>query len=320
MAGWVVKSVITCSCYQNCLLRKDERKTLSTSFGGADEMTADGITDNTDPSLGYYPSPGWEWQKPAPKASLVASKLDRFAQGWILNLVELVHWLPFIPTFILAYLIFHHSGDLKPLLGDSDLRVFLLLLSPLIQTFGGLMGITMHEYEGWQVAFFKNPLDCDFAVDHYNNEWLREVAYKLLFLLQGVGLLAFSLAVFGFSIITIPFAVLSGLIAFIGPQNPKATFLFNGQPVFPLAVSILAVFIVNAIVNFVAYFSLLGDPLVLAGLPRALAALAPLLLMLGGMIEGIVAESSFNQWWHFIAVVFLNLGMVAQILLFPLLW
>lgn len=54
--------------------------------------------------------------------------------------MELVHWLPFIPTFILAYLISQHANDLNPLLGGSDLRVFLLLLIPLIQTFGGLMG------------------------------------------------------------------------------------------------------------------------------------------------------------------------------------
>jgi hypothetical protein len=80
------------------------------------------------------------------------------------------------------------------------------------------------------------------------------------------------------------------------------------------------VFIVNAVVNLIAYFVLLGDPLASAGLPRALAALAPLLLMLGGMIEGVIAESSFNQWWHFTAVVFLNLGMIAQIILFPVLW
>jgi len=283
-------------------------------------MTADRIKDHSDPNLGYYPDPGWEWQKPAPKRYLVDHHLDQYAQGWILNLVELVHWLPFIPTFILAYLIFQHADALNPLLGGSDLRVFLLLLSPLIQTFGGLMGITMHEYEGWQVACFQNPLDSDVAIKDCNNEWLREVAYKLLFLLQGAGLLAFSLAVFGFNAITIPFAVLSGLIAFIGPQNPKATFSFNGQPVFPLAVSILVVFIVNAVVNLIAYFVLLGDPLASAGLPRALAALAPLLLMLGGMIEGVIAESSFNQWWHFTAVVFLNLGMIAQIVLFPVLW
>ena len=122
------------------------------------------------------------------------------------------------------------------------------------------MGITMHEYEAGKWPL-QNPLDSDFAVDHYNNEWLREVAYKLLFLLQGLGLLAFSLAVFGFSAITITFAVLSGLVAFIGPQNPKATFSFNGQPVFPLAISILIVFIANASVNFFAYFALLDDPL-----------------------------------------------------------
>lgn len=283
-------------------------------------METSKYNENSDPSLGYYPSPGWEWQKPEPKTYLVEHDLAKYARVWILNLVEFVHWLPFVPTFILSFLIFQHSSELQMRLNGSDMQVFLLLLSPLIQTFGGLMGITMHEYEGWQVAFFQNPLDTDFEIKDCNNEWLREVAYKLLFFMQGAGLLAFSLGVFGINKITLTFAIISGIIAFIGPQNPKATFKVNGQPVFPLSVSMLIVFIINAIVNFVAYFFLLDSALIAANLSIVLAGVAPILLMLGGVIEGVVAESTFNQWWHFTAVIFLNLGMVAQIYFFGLLW
>ena len=270
-------------------------------------------------SLGYYPSPGWEWQKPTPKTYLEEHDLAKYARVWILNLVEFVHWLPFVPTFILSFLIFQHSSELKVLLG-SDIQVFLLLVGPLIQTFGGLMGITMHEYEGWQVVYFENPLDKDVKIRDVNNEWLREVAYKLLFFLQGAGLLAFSLGVFGINKVTLVFAIVSGVIAFIGPQNPKATFIFNNQPVFPLAISMLVVFIVNASVNFVAYFFLLKSALVAAHLPTLLAGVVPTLLMFGGVFEGLVAESTFNQWWHFTAFIFMNLGVFLEIYFFGLLW
>lgn len=275
---------------------------------------------NSNPSLGYYPEPGWEWQKPEPKSYLVNNDdLSKYAQAWILNLVELVHWIPFIPAFILAFLIFQHESELKLLLG-TDIQVFLILLSPLILTFGGLTGIMMHEYEGWQVVYFQNPLDSSFKIEECNNEWLRQVAYKLLFFLQGAGLLAFSLGVYGINKFTLSFAILSGVIAFFGPQSPKATFYLNNQPVFPLAITILGVFIINAIVNFVAYFQLFSPALATAQLPKILAVSAPFFFMLGGMIEGLLAESTFNQWWHFVAVIVLNLGMLVQIYLFSLLW
>ncbi len=58
---------------------------------------------NSQPSLGYCPKPGWEWQKPEPKNYLVEHDLAKYAHAWILNLVEFVHWLPFVPTFILAH-------------------------------------------------------------------------------------------------------------------------------------------------------------------------------------------------------------------------
>jgi hypothetical protein len=202
----------------------------------------------------------------------------------------------------------------------TDLQVYLLSVTPLIQAFAGLVAVVMHEYEGWQVVYFQNPLDSDFNIKDCNNEWLREVAYKMLFFLQVVGLLAFSLGVFGISYITVIFATASILIAFFGPQNPKATFCFNNQPVFPISLSLVAVFVLNAIVNFVAYYHLFGSALESASLPTVLAVLAPILFMLGGVIEGVLAESTFNQWIHFLAVIFLNLGLLAQIYFFGFLW
>ena len=282
-------------------------------------MTVENYTQNSDPSQGYYPKPGWEWQKPEPKTYLVKHDLAQYARVWILNLVELVHWILLIPSFILSFIIFQHTEILTARLG-TDLQVYLLSIAPVIQAFAGLVAVVMHEYEGWQVVYFKNPLDSDFKIEDFNNEWLREVAYKMLFFLQVVGLLAFSLGVFGFSKFFITLAIISLVLGFIGPQDPKATFYFNEQPVFPIAISLVVVFVVNAIVNFVAYFHLFSPALEAANLPIILAGLAPLLFMLGGVIEGVLAESTFNQWIHFGAVIFLNLGLLAQIYFFGLLW
>lgn len=275
--------------------------------------------EKSNPNLGYYPEPGWEWQKPEPKTYLVKHDLAKYARSWILNLVELVHWLLLIPSFILSFIIFEHSSTLELYLG-TNAQVFCLLVTPLIQSFAGLVAVVMHEYEGWQIACFKNPLDSDFNIKDFNNEWLREVVYKMLFLLQVLGLIAFSLGVFGIDKITVSLAIVAMVIAFIGPQNPKVTFYFKNQPVFPLPVLLVVVFVVSAIVNFVSYFYLFGGPLQASNLPTILAGVTPILLMLGGVIEGVIAESTFNQWWHFTAVIFLNLGMIAQIYFFGLLW
>lgn len=275
--------------------------------------------NSSDPSLGYYPPPGWEWQKPEPKTYLVNHDLAKYAKAWILNIIEIIHWLPLVPAVLIAYHVFQHSTILSRNLG-TDLQVFLLLLSPLVQTFGGFMAIVMHEYEGWQVVRFQNPLDSDFNIKNFNNEWLREVAYKLLFMFQSAGLLVFSLAVFGINKYTLTLAILSGVIAFIGPQNPKVTFQFKEQPVFPLAASLLVVFIINATVNLIAYWYLLSGPFAAADLPKILSLLVPFILTLGGMIEGIMAESTFNQWWHFTAFALINIAMFSQLYFFGYLW
>ena len=41
--------------------------------------------------------------------------------------------------------------------------------------------------------------------------------------------------------------------------------------------------------------------------------LPPVMIGLGGAIEGLLAETRFNQWIHFFAVVFFNLGFILQL-------
>jgi hypothetical protein len=47
----------------------------------------------------------------------------------------------------------------------------------------------------------------------------------------------------------------------------------------------------------------------------AWAVAVSILNLLGGLTEGLVAESTFNQLYHWLAVVFLNVGGLVQILL-----
>ena len=65
-----------------------------------------------------------------------------------------------------------------------------------------LSKINLRRYcEGWQVAPFRNPLvaeqEAEVQVADFNNEWLREVAYKLIFVMQYISLQMFSVGVFG---------------------------------------------------------------------------------------------------------------------------
>lgn len=39
---------------------------------------------------------------------------------------------------------------------------------------------------------------------------------------------------------------------------------------------------------------------------------APLSFMAGGLVEGIIAETRFDQIWHGFAVVLLNVGLLAE--------
>ena len=141
---------------------------------------------------------------------------------------------------------------------------------------------------GWQVAPFDNPLEVNVLVTDKNNQWLRIVAYFFIFNMQYIGLQAFSYAVLG---PTYFFGYLKWLsiagffVGYLGNQDSKATF--------PIAWTTLLPFIMAA--SLIYAFSKLGM-------------ITPPLLIASGIIEGLFAETVFDQKIHAFAVLLFNAG------------
>lgn len=247
------------------------------------------------------------------------------ANNFMLNFVELVHWAPLIPAFLMAQSILYNSDNWTNYFNNDEQRTLLFLLSPMIAFFGGLPGIMMHTYEGWQVAPFDSPLrgeleDTNVIVSDNNNQWLRIVAYFFIFNMQYIGLQAFSYAVLGPSYFfgCLKFlSVMGFLIGYLGNQEYKATFNFKwkdtaGGSTFPLAWATLIPFIMAASLNLYA-FTELGD-LIFPGPFSIINSLAPpILIALGGAIEGLFAETIFDQKIHAFAVILFNMGFWLQL-------
>ena len=267
-------------------------------------------------SKGYPSNPARGWNKAPPKKSLFEIGMAHTANAFMLNLVELVHWTPIIPAFLMAQCIFNHNEAWTVIFGGDSQRTLLFILSPIISFFGGLPGIMMHTYEGWQVAPFDNPLrgqseDTNVVVSDKNNQWLRIVAYFFIFNMQYLGLQAFSYAVLGptyfFGFLKF-LSVLGFFIGYLGNQDHKATFNFKwkqtaGGSTFPLAWTTLIPFILAASLNVYAFFTL----------GKTLSSLfPPILIGLGGVIEGLFAETIFDQKIHAFAVILFNIGFWLQ--------
>ena len=271
-------------------------------------------------SIGFPSKPSWGWNKAAPKKSLYDIDMAHTANVFMLNLVELVHWAPIIPAFLMAQSILNNSHKWTIYFDNDNQRTLLFLLSPIIAFFGGLPGIMMHTYEGWQVAPFDSPLrgkleNTNVIVSDKNNQWLRIVAYFFIFNMQYIGLQAFSYAVLGptYFFGCLPFlSVMGFFIGYLGNQDYKATFIFKwkqtaGGSTFPLAWTTLVPFILSASLNMYA-FSKLGV-LVFPGYFTVIRSIAPpLLIALGGVIEGLFAETVFDQKIHAFAVILFNIG------------
>lgn len=278
-------------------------------------------------SKGFPDSPAWGWDKAPAKKSLsnpndLGPRLPKdqswSAKPWELNMVQLVHWTPIVPAVLMAWQVFENAEAWESYLGTKE-RVLMMLLSPIVAFFGGLPGIMMHTYEGWMVAPFRNPLEnptLDIAT--YNNQWLRIVAYQFIFVMQYVGLQMLSFAVLGPESFggTLGFLSVAGFfIGYLGNQKPKATFLLFEHSTFPLSFWTIVPFILSAVLNMFAFFKF-GEH-VYAG--KGLGGIAaPLLIALGGVIEGLLAETRFNQWIHFFAVVLFNAGFWFQLHMFKL--
>ena len=275
-------------------------------------------------STGFPSNSSWGWNKALPKSSLYNIGMDHTANSFMLNLVELVHWTPIIPAFLMAQSVLNNSDEWTNYFDNDKQRTLLFLLSPIVAFFGGLPGIMMHTYEGWQVAPFDSPLrgkdeNTNVIVSNKNNQWLRIVAYFFIFNMQYIGLQAFSYAVLGptYFYNCLKFlSILGFFIGYLGNQDYKATFNFKwgqtaGGSTFPLAWSTLVPFILSASLNLYA-FSDLGT-LVFPGPFHIINSLSPpILIALGGAIEGLFAETIFDQKIHAFAVILFNIGFWLQ--------
>jgi hypothetical protein len=220
----------------------------------------------------------------------------------------------------MAQSILNNSDKWTNYFDNDSQRTLLFLLSPIIAFFGGLPGIMMHTYEGWQVAPFDSPLrgeseNTNVVVSDKNNQWLRIVAYFFIFNMQYIGLQAFSYAILGPTYFygCLQFlSILGFFIGYLGNQDYKATFYFKwketeGGSTFPLAWTTLIPFILSASLNMYAFLNLGG--LVFPGYFTVINSLAPpLLIALGGAIEGLFAETIFDQKIHAYAVILFNVG------------
>ena len=271
-------------------------------------------------SKGFPSNTSWGWNKASPKKSLYDIGMAHTANNFMLNLVELVHWTPIIPAFLMAQSVLNNSDEWTDYFDGDEQRTLLLLLSPIIAFFGGLPGIMMHTYEGWQVAPFDSPLrgeleDTNVIVSDKNNQWLRIVAYFFIFNMQYIGLQSFSYAILGPSYFfgCLKFLSIFGFfIGYLGNQDSKATFNFRwkqtaGGSTFPLAWTTLIPFILSASLNLYSFIDL--GKLVFTGPFNLINSLIPpLLIALGGAIEGLFAETIFDQKIHAFAVILFNIG------------
>ena len=271
-------------------------------------------------SVGFPSNPSWGWNKAPPKTSLYDISMDHTANVYMLNMVEFVHWAPIIPAFLMAQSILNNSEKWTIFFDNDKQRTLLFLLSPIVAFFGGLPGIMMHTYEGWQVAPFDSPLRGEFentnvVVSDKNNQWLRIVAYFFIFNMQYIGLQSFSYAVLGptyFYGYLKCLSILGFFVGYLGNQDYKATFNFKwrqtaGGSTFPLAWTTLVPFILSASLNMYA-FSDLGKLVFPDKFTVVNSVTPPLLIALGGAIEGLFAETVFDQKIHAFAVILFNAG------------
>jgi hypothetical protein len=86
---------------------------------------------------------------------------------------------------------------------------------------------------------------------------------------------------------------------YVAPRTTKPfPLLINNKLVLPVPISIAIVYIPIQLTYIVALATLLGG-----WLPAVMGVALPLL---GGIFEGLGAESTFNQWWHLCTAILLN--------------
>jgi len=232
------------------------------------------------------------------------------ARAWILNLVQSAHWLAVFVGCWVGWIVFAHLEPIAQHLGSMG-RVYALLLSVLLPAFAALCPILMHACEGWQIVPQRGTVDPEDGHDPV----LRGVACRFLFSGLTWSQLLLVLAVFGTQSRGLPLLISLALVVLFGPARPSLPWSRNGTLLLPVPVPLAVAFVLSLLMALFGAWNLMSGPLAANGWP-ALLALAPLACFgLGGALEGCLAETSFNQWWHLAAAIAFTAGFASYGLL-----
>jgi|GEM_PF-5034560 hypothetical protein len=254
--------------------------------------------------------PLWPWQKAPARPSLVRLGQGQSARTWVLNLVQLGHWLVLLSVLPVAWVTFSQVDRLAARLG-SHWQVFALLISILLPAAAGVGPIVMHAREQWQLTPPAGALD----IQDGHDPMLRRLAYRTLFSGLTLSQLLLPLAVFGARPWLVTLLVALGLVVLAGPSRPLVPWKHAGVLLMPVALPLAVAMGASIALAVAAYWQLLAQGLAQAGWPEALALLPLAGNGAGGAVEATLAETTYNQWWHLVAVIVLSSGSLIFALL-----
>lgn len=249
----------------------------------------------------------------SPKTSLETVRQSHTAKPWILKLVEHSHWASLLPALIACYAIFSNANVWYDYFGNEDLRVMSWMLAPVIMFASGLPTMTMHAYEDWQIAPARDPTEESFQFNDFNNQRLRGVATNMLF----VGISASYFATIYAYVGTNSILPIASLVACSSLRKERASsFLPKEYPdrdlVAPVPAGSILLVIVSSVIVWIGLFLDLSNHIPEGNtLLKFVTILGNPLIGLGGIYEGVVGETQFNQWDHEIASLLVFAGYCA---------
>lgn len=257
--------------------------------------------------------PLWPWQKAPARASLVRLGQAQTARAWILNLVQLGHWLVMLSVLPVGWVAFSHADDLAARLGTTW-QAFALLISILLPAAASAGPILMHAREQWQLT----PPEGACGSEDGHDPRLRVLSYRTLFSGLTFSQLLLPLAVFGTQPGLVAIILALSLVVMAGPTRPLVPWRHAGVPLMPVALPLALAMGASIVLAMAAYWQLLGPGLAAKGLPSGLALLPLVCNGAGGALEATKAETSYNQWWHLLAVLVISSGSLIYTLLLAL--
>jgi len=237
--------------------------------------------------------------EPQPKRSLEIVGQSHTAKPWILSLIAYAHWAPLLPAVLASYAVFVNSSVWLSYFEYSDLRVMSWMLAPLIMFASTIPPITMHVYEDWQIAPARDPAVESFEPTEFNNDRLRLLSMNMLFCMVAASNFAIIFGYIGNGAILPVLGLAVASTTLKGEANKMLPMDFPDRHLItPTPVGIIGMVIVSTTISILIMHDL-GNHILDGNIFAKAATNAALpLVSLGGLYEGFIGETKFNQWDH----------------------